>query len=146
MNKEIKYLIAVGSGGSNIVNSLVDDNLGHHILFDNNIDLSVIPENCHNIYLICTLGGTFGSSEIINIVEALDLNQIQKVIVTTPLSFEGKKRSDLASLTIKKLEALNISLAIIDNNEILENTDANISMKDSFDIVNKRIKGLIEDA
>jgi len=143
MNTKSSCYIGVGSGGCNIVKSIVTISSEQCVLYDKNIDLSIIPENFENFIIICTLGGTFGSEGLITLVNKLGLDKNINVIVTTPINFEGKSRKSLAQATIEKLKSMNITLKIIDNNELLSDENANINMKNSFNNINKKIEFFI---
>jgi cell division protein FtsZ len=107
----------------------------------NQID-NFINENL-SITLIATLGGGVGSGSTKAIVEHLsNKNIIVKCVLVKPFSWEGSKKSNRANETIKFLKQLkNISIVEIENDEL--KSFEHLSMKESFNLLNNRIKSII---
>jgi len=144
---KLKYIIGVGNGGCNIVNNIAGELSFKKILIKNNLDIDTINADYSSSYIICSLGGDFGSNAIVKIVEKLKkLNSTTEVIVTTPLLFEGKHRIKLAKDAIEILNSLSVKVNVIDNNKLLTDTDSSMSMADSFGIIDNQIKEIIKNA
>ncbi len=147
MNKQNNYIIGVGSGGCNIVNNISKELSVSTILIQTQDDMKIIDTLKKKSYLICALGGNFGSQAILEIANAFKKSNISfDIIVTLPLTFEGKHRKTTAEETIKKLTLLDVKVHVVDSNMLLANIDTEISMSDSFRIINNYIKDTITDA
>lgn len=143
MSTQNSCYIGVGSGGCNIIESVFIDTAEKYILFDKTIEFSTIPKNCNEINIVCTLGGVFGSEGLITLVKQFSEDKKINIVVTVPISFEGKSRSDLAKGTIEKLQSMKINFKIIDNNELLAEDNTILSMKAAFGNIDKKIKYLL---
>jgi cell division protein FtsZ len=88
-------------------------------------------------------GGTgTGASPIIAKI-AKDMGILTIAIVTTPFSFEGKKRDVNSQSGIEELKKTVDSLIIVSNNKLLENY-SDISFEDSFTMADKILKNTVQ--
>ncbi len=88
-------------------------------------------------------GGTgTGASPIIAKI-AKDMGILTIAIVTTPFSFEGKKRDINSQSGIEELKKTVDSLIIVSNNKLLENY-SDISFEDSFTMADKILKNTVQ--
>ena len=87
------------------------------------------------IFVISTFGGGFGTGAtpiVVNYIKQFDVNLI--AIITTPFSFEGKRRTETTKLYIEKLKDLNENLTIFKNDELIKGVDEKISFKNALEI------------
>lgn len=96
-----------------------------------------------SITLIATLGGGVGSGSTKAIAEYLSNKDLMvKCILVKPFSWEGSKKINRANETIEFLKQLkNVSIIEIENNEL--KSFEHLSMKESFNLLNNRIKSII---
>ena len=96
-----------------------------------------------SITLIATLGGGVGSGSTKAIAEHLTNKDLMvKCILVKPFSWEGSKKSNRANETIEFLKQLkNVSIIEIENDEL--KSFEHLSMKESFNLLNNRIKSII---
>ena len=93
-------------------------------------------------------GGTgTGASPVVAKI-AKELGILTVAIVTTPFTFEGKKRMELAEEGIDELEKNVDAFLVIPNEKIIESSDQNTSAKDAFamsdNVLLRAIKGISE--
>lgn len=96
--------------------------------------------------LIITAGmgggtGTGASPIIAKIAKEMDILTI--AIVTTPFSFEGRKRDINSQKGIEELKKSVDSLIVVSNNKLLENY-SDISFEDSFTMADKILKNTVQ--
>ncbi len=88
-------------------------------------------------------GGTgTGASPVIARI-AREMGILTIAIVTTPFSFEGRKRNTNSQSGIQELKEIVDSLIIVSNNKLLENY-SDISFEDSFSMADKILKNTIQ--
>ncbi|MGL5308719.1 MAG: cell division protein FtsZ [Metamycoplasmataceae bacterium] len=85
--------------------------------------------------------GTGASPIIARIAKEMDILTI--AIVTTPFSFEGRKRDTNSQKGIEELKGTVDSLIIVSNNKLLENY-SDISFEDSFTMADKILKNTVQ--
>ncbi|MGL5617649.1 MAG: cell division protein FtsZ [Metamycoplasmataceae bacterium] len=85
--------------------------------------------------------GTGASPIIARIAKEMDILTI--AIVTTPFTFEGRKRDINSQRGIKELKKIVDSLIIVSNNKLLENY-SDISFEDSFTMADKILKNTVQ--
>lgn len=99
------------------------------------------------LFLTAGLGGGTGSGALPVIAcAAKELGVLTVAVVTTPFTFEGKRRAKQADEAIKNLRAVVDTLIIVPNQRLLEMSDPKISMLNAFalanDILKQAIKGI----
>ncbi|MCK4651193.1 cell division protein FtsZ [Candidatus Babeliales bacterium] len=99
------------------------------------------------LFLTAGLGGGTGSGALPVISKAAKEQGILTVaIVTTPFSFEGRRRLNHAQEAIESLKECVDTLIVIPNQKLLEISDPKISMLEAFafsdDVLKKAVKGI----
>ncbi len=85
------------------------------------------------IFITAGMGGGTGTGAAPVIAKAAkDLGILTVGVVTKPFGFEGKKRSDHASIGIKFLKNYVDSLIVVPNDKLLQIADKNTSMLEAF--------------
>jgi len=99
------------------------------------------------VFIAAGLGGGTGTGAapiVANI--ARKAGALVVSVITTPFSFEGKKRKKSAMAGLEKLEENSNSTIVIDNNNLLKIIEPKSGLKESFrkvdDILSKAIKGV----
>lgn len=127
---------ALGCGSNeNCGFSLINDKVFKQL--DNFID------NYKNITIIATLGGGVGSGSTKAVAQYLSNKNINvKCILVKPFFWEGLKKKNRTKDTLDYLKELkNITIIELENDE-LKNFEY-LTIKQSFNLLNNRIKGLI---
>lgn len=104
-------------------------------------------ENTDILFLTAGLGGGTGSGALPVIASAAkELGVLTVAVVTTPFTFEGKRRAKQAEDAIKNLRSVVDTLIIVPNQRLLQMSDPKISMLNAFamanDVLKQAIKGI----
>jgi len=101
-------------------------------------------EGADLVFLATGLGGGTGSGAIAPIAQICqDVGAITVAVVTTPFSFEARKRTKIAKESLENLKKSVNSLIIIDNNKIEEHAPEDIGMKDAFNMADEVLANAI---
>lgn len=104
-----------------------------------------VLEDTDLVFLTAGMGGGTGTGAIPVIAEIAKKRGILTIaVVTTPFTFEGKLRSVRAETGIEKLKSNVNSLIIISNNQLLENTENNVSIINAFKLTDDILRQAIE--
>lgn len=88
------------------------------------------------VFIASGLGGGTGTGAAPVIAQvAKEVGALTIAVVTTPFSFEGKKRKKLADMGLEELRKESDSIVVIPNDKLLTLIDKKAGMKDSFKIV-----------
>ena len=112
-------------------------------------DINKVLEGTDLLFLTAGMGGGTGTGAIPVIAEAAKKKGILTIgIVTKPFLFEGKLRSIRADLGIDKLKPNVNALIIISNDQLLKNTENNVSILNAFkmtdDILRQGIQSITD--
>ena len=108
-------------------------------------DIEKILEDTYLVFLTAGMGGGTGTGAIPVIAEAAKRKGILTVgVVTTPFTFEGKLRTVRAEMGIEKLKPNCNSLIIISNNQLLKNTESNVSILNAFKLTDDILRQAIQ--
>ncbi|MBR3134203.1 MAG: cell division protein FtsZ [Clostridia bacterium] len=108
-------------------------------------DINKILDNTDLVFLTAGMGGGTGTGAIPVIAEQAKKRGILTIgVVTTPFTFEGKLRTVRAEVGIEKLKPNVNSLIIISNNQLLENTDKNVSILNAFKLTDDILRQAVE--
>lgn len=112
-------------------------------------DIDKILEGTDLLFLTAGMGGGTGTGAIPVIAEEAKKKGILTIgIVTKPFSFEGKLRKARADIGIDKLKPNVNALIIISNDQLLRNTENNVSILNAFkmtdDILRQGIQSITD--
>ena len=112
-------------------------------------DINKILDGTDLLFLTAGMGGGTGTGAIPVIAEAAKKKGILTIgIVTKPFSFEGKLRKARADIGIDKLKPNVNALIIISNDQLLKNTENNVSILNAFkmtdDILRQGIQSITD--
>lgn len=111
--------------------------------------IDAMLEDTDLVFLTAGLGGGTGTGAIPVIAEQAKKKGILTVgVVTKPFTFEGKLRGVKATVGLEKLKPNVNALIVISNDQLMENTEANISILNAFkmtdDILRQAIQAITE--
>lgn len=99
------------------------------------------------VFITCGLGGGCGSGASPVVAEiAKGLGALTLAVVTTPFSFEGIQRMDIAQNSLKKLKSKVDTLIVISNDKLLSSLDPKTSVINAFwycdEILRQAVQGI----
>ncbi len=99
------------------------------------------------IFVACGMGGGTGTGASPVIAKtARNMGILTIGVVTSPFSFEGRRRSELAEVGIKELARNVDAILVIKNDKILQNSNKGTSMAKAFsmsdDVLLKAVRGI----
>jgi len=104
-------------------------------------EISEILRGLDMVFITCGLGGGTGSGAIPVIAElAKQMGILTVVAVTTPFSFEGQQRKDIATKAMADLKGRADSLLVISNDSLLKIIDEKTTVSNAFDICDDILK------
>ena len=112
-------------------------------------DINKLLDGTDLLFLTAGMGGGTGTGAIPVIAEAAKKRGILTIgIVTKPFLFEGKLRSSRANIGIDKLKPNVNALIVISNDQLLKNTESNVSILNAFkmtdDILRQGIQSITD--
>ncbi|MBR3325492.1 MAG: cell division protein FtsZ [Clostridia bacterium] len=119
--------------------------VGERAAIESRADIERILDGTDLVFLTAGMGGGTGTGAIPVIAEIAKKKGILTIgVATTPFTFEGKLRTVRAENGIEKLKNNVNSLIIISNNQLLENTDNNVSILNAFKLTDDILRQAIE--
>ena len=104
-------------------------------------DINKLLDGTDLLFLTAGMGGGTGTGAIPVIAEAAKKRGILTIgIVTKPFLFEGKLRSSRANIGIDKLKPNVNALIVISNDQLLKNTETNVSILNAFKMTDDILK------
>lgn len=104
-------------------------------------DINKILDGTDLLFLTAGMGGGTGTGAIPVIAETAKKRGILTIgIVTKPFLFEGKLRSARANIGIDKLKPNVNALIVISNDQLLKNTESNVSILNAFKMTDDVLK------
>ena len=99
------------------------------------------------IFITCGLGGGCGTGGSIVVAEvARKIGALTLAVVTTPFSFEGLHRADIAATGLKKLKEKVDTLIVISNNKLLSALEPKTTVTNAFwycdEILRQAVQGI----
>lgn len=144
-DQEKCYPVQIGKELTNGMGAGANPEIGEKAAKESIAVIDKIIEGTDLLFLTAGMGGGTGTGAISVIAEEAKRQGILTVaVVTTPFSFEGKLRSVRAIMGIEKLKPWVNSLIIISNDQLLEHTDANVSILDAFKKTDDVLRQAIE--
>ncbi len=107
--------------------------IGEKAAIESKEDIRSELEDCEMVFVTAGMGGGTGTGAAPIVAEiAKSSNALTVAVVTTPFSFEGKKKLDLAQQGIAKLREQVDTLIIIPNEYLFNVVDNNTPIKQAF--------------
>lgn len=143
-NNKLKT-VQIGKETAQGVGAGANPDVGEKSARENIEQIEKILEDTDLVFLTAGMGGGTGTGAIPVIAEAAKKKGILTVgVVTTPFSFEGKLRAVRANMGIEKLKPNVNALITISNDELLANTESNISILNAFKLTDDILRQAIE--
>ena len=151
-------IIAIGTGASNITESVIFDRFGfdlsyfqiNRMMLINKEKISIdsivkqIRKNDQKIILFSTLGGICCNTYISQVTKVLMKNKLKyDAIVTTPFLWEGEQKRTLALNSLNNIVESCNSISIF-NNENLLNYNPEATVMEAYNWMDEQIVKLIE--
>ncbi|MGK5092200.1 cell division protein FtsZ [Deltaproteobacteria bacterium TL4] len=108
-------------------------------------EIEAYLEGAHMVFIAAGMGGGTGTGAAPIIAEASRKKGVLTVgVVTTPFSFEGRKRMKIALKGIEKLRAHTDTLLVIPNDRLLDATTQSTSLLDAFHLADEVLMNAIQ--
>lgn len=137
----VKLTAGLGSG--------CDPNKGRKAAEESAEDIKKLLQGADMIFITAGMGGGTGTGAAPIIAQiAKEVGALTVAVVTKPFTFEGKRHAVNAESGITELSKHVDSLIVIDNDKLLKNLGANISIVNAFnaanDILLNAVKGITD--
>lgn len=134
--------------GKNLTRGLgagMDPEIGRRSAEETKEEIQDAVKGAEIIFIACGMGGGTATGAAPVIARAAKEEGILTVaIVTKPFFFEGQKRSSIAEAGLVELEKEVDALIVIPNDRLLSIIDRNMSVKDSFKMVDEVLKQAVD--
>lgn len=119
--------------------------VGEKAAIESTAEIEKILEDTDLVFLTAGMGGGTGTGAIPVIADIAKRKGILTIaVVTTPFTFEGKLRTVRAEMGIEKLKPNVNSLVVISNNQLLKNTESNVSIINAFKLTDDILRQAIQ--
>ncbi len=144
-NADIK--IRIGQTNSQGLGAGMNPEVGRQAALENKEQITEVLRDTDLIFITYGAGGGTGTGAGPVVAEiAKEQKALTLAVVTTPFSFEGQTRKNLADTGIKKLKEKVDTLILISNDKLLSVLDPNISLLNAFwicdDILRQAVQGI----
>ena len=138
-------ILQIGKELTNGMGAGADPQVGEKSARESQEEIEKILDGTDLLFLTAGMGGGTGTGAIPVIADIARKKGIMTIaVVTTPFSFEGKLRSIRAKMGIEKLKPNVNALIIINNDQLIESTDKNVSMVDAFKLTDDVLRQAVE--
>ena len=129
--------VQIGVKLTNGLGAGCDPNIGRKAAEESRDDIKKLLQGSDMIFITATMGGGTGTGASAVIAQiAKEIGALTVAVVTKPFKFEGKRRMVNAESGISELSKHVDSLIVIDNDKLLRNLGANISIIQGFNCAN----------
>ena len=141
--------VQIGVKLTNGLGAGCDPNVGRKAAEESKEDIKKLLQGSDMVFITAGMGGGTGTGAAPVIAEiAKETGALTVAVVTKPFRFEGKRHLVNAEAGISELSKHVDSLIIIDNNKLLKNLGANISILNAFneanDVLLNAVKGITD--
>lgn len=135
-----KYLLVKNNYNGEALGCCGNLNEGEKLAFENLDKFWEITKDADFVFLISTFGGGTGTGVTPVIARILKNANIQTIaIITTPFTFEGRKRTEQAQNGLEKLKQNVEKFILINNDELIGKFPPSTSISTAFEYVNEKI-------
>ena len=129
--------VQIGVKLTNGLGAGCDPNIGRKAAEESKEDIKKLLQGSHLVFITAGMGGGTGTGAAPIIAEvAQEIGALTVAVVTKPFLFEGKLHSINAEAGITELSKHVDSLIVLDNDKLLSNLGANISIINAFNEAN----------
>ena len=141
--------VQIGVKLTNGLGAGLDPNIGRKAAEESKDDLKKLLQGSQLIFITAGMGGGTGTGAAPIIADiAQETGALTIAVVTKPFQFEGKRHRVNAEAGITELSKHVDSLIVIDNDKLLKNLGANISIINAFneanDVLLNAVKGITD--
>ena len=138
-------ILQIGKETSKGLGAGANPEVGERAALESRKEIEKILDDTDLVFLTAGMGGGTGTGAIPIIAEIAKKKGILTIaVVTTPFTFEGKLRADRAEKGIDRLKPNVNALIIISNNQLLANTENNVSIINAFKLTDDILRQAIE--
>ncbi len=142
-------VVQIGVKLTNGLGSGCDPNKGRKAAEESREDVKKLLQNSKIVFITAGMGGGTGTGASPIIAEvAKETGALTIAVVTKPFKFEGKRHRVNAEAGITELSKHVDSLIVVDNDKLLKNLGANISIVNAFheanDVLYNSVRGIID--
>lgn len=126
--------ILIGKNSTKGLGAGMDMNSGNAAAQENKEEISQVLKGADMVFVTCGFGGGTGSGAAPVIAEiSKNLGILTIAVVTTPFSFEGEQRRQIAKKAIGNLKGNVDSLLVISNDNLLKIIDEKTTVSSAFE-------------
>lgn len=138
---KVEKKILIGQQTTKGLGAGMDINLGKEAAKESTKELEAFLKGADMVFITCGLGGGTGSGAGPVIAEiSKGLGILTVAVVTTPFSFEGEQRREVAQTALKNLKGKVDSLLVISNDNLLKIIDQKTTVSSAFEICDDILK------
>ncbi len=138
---KVSQKILIGKEATKGLGTGMDLNLGRQAAEENATEITQAIKGADMVFVTCGLGGGTGSGAAPVIAElSKNLGILTVVVVTTPFSFEGMERKNIANKALENFKGRTDSLLAISNDNLLKIIDEKTTVSNAFLICDEVLK------
>jgi cell division protein FtsZ len=144
-NASAKTLLQLGSAITKGLGAGANPEIGRGAALEDRDRIREVIEGADMLFITAGMGGGTGTGAAPVIAEvAKEMGILTVAVITRPFSFEGKKRSSVASEGIEELSKSVDSLITIPNEKLLSVLGKDLSLLDAFKAANDVLFGAVQ--
>jgi len=144
-NSSARTTIQIGTNITKGLGAGANPEIGREAALEDRERIQEMLEGSDMIFITAGMGGGTGTGGAPIVAQvAKEMGILTVAVVTRPFSFEGKKRSDIASDGIDELKSYVDSLITIPNEKLLSVLGKNVSLLDAFKAGNDVLLGAVQ--
>ena len=125
--------IHIGQQTTHGLGTGMDPSLGRSAAEESSKEINEALKGADLVFIACGMGGGTGTGAAPVIAQiAKNLNILTVAVITTPFSFEGGKRKEIAEEGLQEIAKYVDSLVVIPNDNILSSVSERTSMSEAF--------------
>lgn len=137
--------ILIGKNATKGLGAGMDTALGKAAAEENKEEIAEAIKGSDMVFITCGLGGGTGSGAAPVIAEiSQKLGILTIAVVTTPFSFEGEQRREVAKLAAEELKGKVDSSLVISNDKLLKVIDEKTTVSNAFEICDDILKQAVQ--
>ncbi len=146
---KVPHKILIGQHITRGLGAGMDITQGRAAVEENKKEITEIIKGSDMVFVTCGLGGGTGTGAAPVIAQiAKSLGILTVAVVTTPFSFEGQQRAEVAKKGLEQLRSNVDSLLVISNDKLLKIIDEKTTVSNAFeicdDILREAVQGITD--